>query len=79
MPVVSEVTKTDKRWKQRYPWSTWFATQSLGFQVDRTKNEFFGRTDTFVQQIRNQCYKVYHRKANITVSDDGNIITVTFK
>jgi hypothetical protein len=65
-----------RRWHPPYPWEDWFA-RDYGFTVH--EHEWGGRLDTFVQQIKNKMYGVYHRRATITVSPDAKTITVTWK
>ncbi len=58
-----------------YPWVEWFTKGEFTLQRGI---DFFGRTDTMLQQIRNQAGpKRYNVGVSIQVSEDGRIIKVT--
>lgn len=56
----------------KYPWGEWFASD--GFTVTRGV-DFDGRTDTFIQMIRQRAIG-RGIKLRISVSDDGQTVRV---
>lgn len=61
------------RFTARYPWDRWFAAG--GFTARRGE-DFAGRTDTFILQVRQQAGR-RRTGVHVEVSDDGAEVRVT--
>jgi hypothetical protein len=62
-----------KRRVRRYPWEEWFRSGS--FTVYRAR-DFNGRTDTFLQQVRQAASRLRY-SVSVETARDGGWVTVT--
>lgn len=64
--------KTAKKRGHRYPWAAWLAALPVELVRDR---DFFGRADTFAQQV----YRVAAAadiRITVQLSDDGDVVRI---
>lgn len=61
------------RHKRHYPWDRWFGVRTT---VLARGADFLGRTDTFLQQVRNQA-RLRGLGVTLVVSDDGQSVAMT--